>query len=261
MKKIVIILTFIFIITIISIFLFTKKPLKIYFFDVEKSDSILITYKDKNILIDTSLEEYSDKIIKYLKDKNIKTIDYLIITHFDKDHVGGASLIIDNFEIKNIIQSNYIKQSEYYNKYMESIIKKDIVPIVINNEYSFELEELNFKIYGSNIIYEDDTSNNSSLVLSLNYKNNNFLFTGDIEKDRIKDMNFSNYDLVKLPHHGNYNKQYERLLDMTKPKYVVITNNIKDNKTIDLLNKKNIKYYLTDNLVTVSSDGNNIIIH
>lgn len=264
MKRIIISLTLILVVSLIIIFLITnKKELNIRFFSLDKSDSILITYKDKVVLIDTSLDIYSDKIINYLNQNNIKTIDYLIITHFDKDHVGGASKIIDNFDIKNAYQNSYIKDSEYYNNYINSLNKKSIKPKIIDNKYSFKLLDLDFIIYGTDKIYEDDTSNNSSLVISLKYKNNKFLFTGDIENDRINDFvneDISNYDLIKLPHHGNYHKELKKLLDKTKVKYAIITNKDIEDKTINLLINNRISYYLTTKDILVSSNGNNITI-
>ena len=264
MKKIIVILTLIIVISIVSILLLLKsKPLNIYFFSVDKSDSILITYNDKVILIDTSLNSYSDKIINYLNKKNIKTIDYLIITHFDKDHVGGASKIIDNFDIKNVYQSSYIKNSDYYLNYINSLNKKGINPNIIENNYSFNIEDLEFIIYGTNKIYENDTSNNSSLVVSLKYKNNSFLFTGDIEEDRISDFineELIKYDVIKMPHHGNYHKGLEELINKINVKYAVITHNIKDDKTINMLDNKKVKYYLTTKNILISSDGKSITI-
>lgn len=268
MKKTIIILAIIIFICVFPLFFIIKdKPLKILLFNSGKSDSILITYKDKVILIDTALESYSNEIINYLNNKKIKKIDYLIITHFDKDHVGGASKIIDNFDIKNVYQSNYIKTSEYYDNYINSLNKKGIKPITIENNYTFKLDDLNLTIYGTNIVYDSDTSNNSSLVTLLKYKSNSFLFTGDIENDRIKDFvneNINNIDVLKMPHHGRYNKQLKKLIDKTKPKYVVITTSNEEkeeDKTVELLNQKNIKYYSTrKGKVLVLSDGKNITV-
>ena len=268
MKKIIILLTLI-IVTFIVILLFilNNKPLKILFFDSGKSDSILITYKDKVILIDTAQENYSNEIINYLNKKNIKTIDYLIITHFDKDHVGGASKIIDNFDIKNIYQSNYIKDSDYYNNYIKSLNNKNIKPKTIENKYEFKVEDLEFTIYGTDKIYEDDSSNNSSLITLLKYKNNSFIFTGDIENDRIRDFineDINNIDLIKIPHHGKYEKELKNLLNKIKVKYAVITTSNEEkeeNKLIELLDKNKIKYYSTrKGSVLVLSNGSNITI-
>jgi beta-lactamase superfamily II metal-dependent hydrolase len=237
--------------------------LKIKFFNVGKADSFLIYNSNYTVLIDTGENDTSKVIIDYLDNNKISKIDYLIITHFDKDHVGGASRIIDSFDIKNVCQSGYIKNSDYYLNYMNSLNKKNIKPNIIENTYSFNLDDLKFIIYGTDKIYEKDESNNSSLVVSLNYKDNNFLFTGDIEEDRISDfMNeeLIKYDVIKMPHHGNYHKGLDELIDKIKVKYAIITNNEKDNKTINMLEEKNIKYYLTNKDVLISSDGNTIIV-
>lgn len=263
MKKIIIILILFILSLMITIFLINKNNLNITFFAYQKSDSILITYKDKVVLIDTSLESYSNALINNLNKKNIKTIDYLILTHFDKDHIGSSSKVIDNFNIKNILTGDYIKESEYYNNYIDSINRKNLKPIEFENVYKFNIYDLEFMVYKPNKEYESDSSNNSSLVVSLKYKNNKFLFTGDIENERIKDLdNLDTYDLIKMPHHGKYNKELDNLLDKVKVKYAIITNDSIDTKTINLLNNKNIKYYYTnDKNIYVKSDGNKIYIN
>ena len=80
--------TFLIIITIISnIYIPIKKELIIYFIDVGQGDSCLIvTPNNKKILIDGG-EGNDNTITSYLLDRRIKTLDYIIISHFDNDHV------------------------------------------------------------------------------------------------------------------------------------------------------------------------------
>ena len=115
MKKVFPIILVLLIIATIIYFIFFRKEydFSIYFFNAGKADAILINNNNRYIMIDTAEDKFSDNILKYFKDNNIDTIDYLIITHFDKDHVGGASKIIDNINVKNVFQSNYPKDSEY----------------------------------------------------------------------------------------------------------------------------------------------------
>lgn len=263
MKKIITILTIIlvFIVSLYIGFKYINYDLKIVFFDVLKADSILITYKNTNILIDTGLEETSTTIIDYLNKKNIKKIDYVILTHYDKDHIGGIPLLAQNIDIGLIIQNSYIKESKYYDKYISST--QNINKNTVIEDYKIEIDDLKMNIMPSYIEYSKDTSNNSSLIISLEYKNNSFLFASDIKEDRINDYiktNNKEYDLLKLPHHGKYNESIISLLNNVKPKYGIITNNNYDLDTIDILNKKNIKYYITDKKVLLESDGNNIKI-
>ena len=88
---------------------------EIYFFNAGKADAILLSKDNKYIMIDTGEEDLSNTILNYFKNNNITKLDYLIITHFDKDHVGSASKIIDNIEIGEVLESNYPKDSIYYN--------------------------------------------------------------------------------------------------------------------------------------------------
>lgn len=239
----------------------------IYFFNAGKADCILISNNNKYIMIDTGEESLSDEILTYLKNNNITKLDYLIITHFDKDHVGSASQIIDNIEIDNVLQSNCPKDSQYYENYINSLANKNIEAQTISGDESFTLGELNIVANGPTDIYDSNESNNSSLIVSINYGNTNYLFMGDSQNNRIKDYlskHVDEYDFIKIPYHGNYQKRLDDLLEITKPKYSVITCSSSEpdiSETVELLNELKIKYYLTRNgSITLLSDGNEITI-
>ena len=240
---------------------------EIYFFNAGKADAILISKNDKYILIDTGEEDLSDDILNYFKNNNITKLEYLIITHFDKDHVGSASTIIDNIEIGEVIQSNLPKESEYYTNYINSLENNCITPTTVTNDYKFDFEGVSVIVNGTETIYEKNESNNSSLIVSMIYNENKFLFMGDAENDRIKDYistNTDTYDFIKIPYHGNYLKKLDDLLDTINPTYGVITCSKSEgceDKTLEVLNSYNIKYYMTKNgAIRVLSDGNDIII-
>ncbi len=271
MKKIV------FIIILIAIFILmslvgiyisdnnNRYVFKIHFFDAGKADAIFINCNDINIIIDTGEEKLADEIIEYLKKRNVIKIDYLIITHFDKDHVGSASRIIDEFDIDNVLQSNYPKESSYYSNYLNSLSKKSVTPETIINDKNITIDNLKIKIYGPKKIYENNESNNSSLITSIIYMDNSFLFMGDSQNARIKDFileNNQNYDFLKVPYHGRYLKRFDDLLLNRNIKYAVITSSLdekEDDRTIDVLKKNNINYYLIRNgEIDVLSNGKNI---
>lgn len=242
---------------------------KIYFFNVGKADSILISNNGKYIMIDTGEERLSSEILSYFKNNNITKLDYLIISHFDKDHVGSAAAIIDNIEVENVLQSNCPKESEYYTNYINSLANKGITAKTISGDFAFTLGELNIVVNGPTEIYESNESNNSSLIVSMTYKDTSYLFMGDSQNDRIKDYLKENdvqtYDFIKIPYHGNYQKKLDDLLEAVTPKYAVITcSNVEPEditETEELLNQLGIKYYETKNgSITVTSDGENVTI-
>ena len=91
-KKVTAILSII--VFIFIIYNIAKKPLKIYFVDVGQGDcSLIVTPNNKKILIDgggmesDSYDIGKKVLIPYLLDRGIKKLDYIIISHFDTDHV------------------------------------------------------------------------------------------------------------------------------------------------------------------------------
>ena len=181
-KETITIIAVIVVLVIGLIFIYSNKKVssdydfKVYFFNAGKADAILLSKNDKYILIDTGEESLSDNILKYFKENNITKLEYLIITHFDKDHVGSASSIIDNIEIGEVLQSNSPKDSEYYTNYLNSLSNKSINPTTVSGNYELSFEDLDIVVNGSETIYESSESNNSSLIVSVTYDDTSFLF-------------------------------------------------------------------------------------
>ena len=265
----------IFLVFFILVFLILKKQVddntnydfKIHFFDAGKADAIILSKNNKYIMIDTGEESLSDEIISYFNKNNITKLDYLIITHFDKDHVGSASKIIDTIKVENVLESNYPKDSIYYNNYRNSLENKNIEAKVISGDYEIEFDDIYLIVNGPYTIYDKNESNNSSLIVSVIYKDNKFLFTGDAQNQRLGDfINDNNdlYDFLKVPYHGNYLKRLDDLVKDRGIKYAVITSSkekLEDTRTIDTLNNYKIKYYLTRlGSIDILSDGEKIKI-
>ena len=242
-------------------------PFQIHFFNAGKADSMIISNQGHYVIIDTGEDELSDDILRYCEENDIQKIDTLIITHFDKDHVGSAGSIIEALEIGEVLQSNVEKESEVYQNYLDALREKDITPNTVSGDYQFTLGDMKFTVNGPEIVYEKNSSNNSSLIVSLTYQNNRFLFMGDSQNDRIKDFlenNPGTYDFLKVPYHGHYLKQLENLVSNTKISYAVITSSdeeMEDEETIQVLDKYSVSYYLTrEGSITLLSDGDQIKI-
>jgi len=268
-EKIIIIC--IFLLMILGLVLVYKRDsddsnnLKIYFFNAGKADAIIISKNNKYMMIDTGEEELSGEILNYFRNNNITKLDYLIITHFDKDHVGSAASIISSVEIGEVLQSNVPKDSEYYNNYLMALQSKEITPVTVSGDYELNFDDLEILVNGPQTIYDSNESNNSSLIVSITNGENKFLFMGDSQNARIKDFlsnNNDTYDFLKVPYHGNYLKQLDNLLDSINAKYGVVTcSNSEgcDEEALSVLDNYNVKYYLTRNGgITITSDGNNI---
>jgi len=241
---------------------------KVICMNAGKADAMILCTQNSTVIIDTGEDDEGNEIVSYLKQQNIDTIDYLIITHFDQDHVGGADTILKKKNVKNVIQSDCPKDSADYNEYIEILKKKNIIPVTLRDTMTFTLDSVEYTIYPpQETTYVEKDSNNSSLVTSVVHGENSFLFTGDAENARIQELisqgNLA-HTFLKVPYHGSYQTTLPDLFSQVNAKYAVITSSDKlteDQSTVNLLESMGTKVYLTrKGAVTVTSDGKNMIV-
>lgn len=233
------------------------SELDITFLDVGKADCIIIQDSGSVVMIDTAEEENYSDIDAFLENEGIKEIDYLIITHYDKDHIGGASQLIENYSIKNIIQPNYDKDSKSVEAYESSLEIANIDPMLLKENITFSLPDYELTLLPSETIYKDD--NNNSIISTITYEEKHLLFMGDAKEERITEFleyNTDTYDLIKMPHHGNYNDLTEALIKETAPSQAVITcsnKNPANQETLEILSSYQVKTYQTiDSNITIN---------
>jgi beta-lactamase superfamily II metal-dependent hydrolase len=219
-------------------------------------------------MIDTGEDKNVNDISDFMRDAGYDKIDTLILTHPDKDHIGGASEIISSFNVSTVIEGAYAPLTEDYTLYHMTMEDMNINPIILNGNYSFEFDGCEFLIDApKKQKYTEKQSNNSSLVVSLTCGERRFLFCGDAMELRLAELTESEigaHDFVKLPYHGNYLENYREFLDEVKPKYGAITcsgKNPTDDRTIDLLIEYMVHAYQTKNgNINVLCDENKITI-
>ena len=233
--KKVIIATFVLMIIINII----PKNLKVHFIDVGQGDStFIVTPHNKTILIDGggSLNKNFDvgekTLVPYILDRGYTKIDYIFVSHFDFDHVGGILSILEELKVGKIIIGKQFENSENYEKIIKIARKKKIEIIQVDKENDIVIDEVKFNIIWpdkENIIKENSLNNNS-LVMKMIYKNFSMLFTGDIEEiaerkiiDTYKDnSDILKSDVLKTAHHGSKTSSINEFLKLVKPKIALI---------------------------------------
>lgn len=236
--KIIIITIILMLIT--NIFSVYKRHLSIYFIDIGQGDSCLIvTPKNKKILIDgggnKNEKEFNvgdQVLIPYLLARGIKTIDYVMVSHFDIDHCQGLFSVIKQLTVKNVIIGKQFETSENYEKFKKIVREKKIKVHVVEAGQRIKIEkDLYFDVLwpSSNNAISENGINNNSLVCKLVYQNFSMLFTGDIEEiaekdilEKYKNMNVLQSTILKVAHHGSKSSSIQEFLDAVKPKIVLI---------------------------------------
>ena len=242
--------------------------LEVRFFNAGKADAILLSTKSTAVLIDTGEKGFGKTILEYLEEKDIRHIDCLILTHFDKDHVGGAAKVINSIPVDRLLQSNQPKDSEEYENYVKACEGAGIEPVTVREICTFILDGVRYEVDPPRQLeYGEDSSNNSSLMVTVQNGEDRFLFAGDAQTLRLEeylDSDPAGCDVLKLPHHGREEPLLEDLLAAVQPAFAVITSSEEEPESqavLDTLAARGVRVLLTrEGAVTMYSSGGEITV-
>ncbi|MFQ9976805.1 ComEC/Rec2 family competence protein [Clostridium cadaveris] len=248
----------------------TGNELKVHFIDVGQGDSILVQFKNKNLLIDAGPRSSSNDLLKYLKGINLTKLDYVVATHPHEDHIGGMPEIIKNFEIGEFYAPKKQASTKIFQTMVEDLKKKNHKINVAKAGVSLDMDsDISVEMIAPNSS-DYENVNNYSAVIKVTYKDTSFLFTGDAEKLSEKEILQKKYDIkadvLKLGHHGSSTSSSKEFLDKVNPKIAVASlgkNNDYGHphkEIIKAMKDRKISFYRTDELGTIvlKSDGKNI---
>lgn len=95
------------------------QELTVRFFDMGKADAMLITTPSgEQILIDAGTNKGGKKLAERFAKDGVDAIDLMIITHFDKDHVGGADKVLESVPVARVVMPEYAKESKQHTQFM-----------------------------------------------------------------------------------------------------------------------------------------------
>ena len=220
---------------------FENSPhvLRADFLNTGNSDAILIRMDDTVILMDTGEADDYPAISRKLTEYGITAIDYLIISHYDNDHIGTMSQILQHYAVKNVYMPDYVRDSSLYRRMMTALdatqgvmVHRPTEDVHIDLPYG-RLWINPTKLYEPGATLGSDEAhaleeNNYSLTTSIYFGDISLLLAGDAEQDRITEfMEIKNvdlsYDVIKIPHHGGYDKALGNLLrENTGLRYCVV---------------------------------------
>ena len=205
------------------------------------------------------------RIEPYLLSKGVGTLDYVFISHGDSDHTNGIEEMISRQKIGVKMKTLVFPKESVWD---ESLKKLAIYAIengvqVAVMEQGQEIEKQGMKILclcpGSD--YSGGTGNGASMVLSVSYREFDFLFTGDVEgigEEKLcesieKYCPEKAFEILKAAHHGSRNSSSETFLQKVRPKYTIISAGIENSyghphrETIERLEKTGSRILATAN--------------
>ncbi len=220
----------------------SEYPMDIDVLDIGQADCIILTFEGLCVMIDAGEEDDGEDILEHLALKNISRIDLLILTHFDKDHIGGADHVLNGVEVSKVIMPDYERDSKQYRQLEEAVNSSSAEIVKTIEDMSFTVGTADFEIWASPIAYDAELENDNemSLVTRIVYGEMAMLFLADAEGEWLDLIVNKNYnitcDLIKMPCHGAWDGfNSSLLLGFGFPRYAIITDSSKNPADVETI--------------------------
>ena len=223
---------------------------KIHFINTGNSDAILIENQGYFAMIDTGDTDDDVKVKSYLQKQGVKRLEYLVLTHYHADHIGGADTLLSDFEVGTTLVPNGDANTQVYRDYINALSHKGLKPSVPLEGAKFELGSATLTVY--NTAGGNRNENNNSLVVVYENGEDRALFTGDAEAEVENQLSIGDIELLKVGHHGSKTSSSPSFINQIQPEYAVILTGQPNQyghphqETLSLFESKGIPVYRTD---------------
>lgn len=256
--------------------------MRVDFLNVGNADAILIRMDGTVILVDAGERDDYHAVSTKLNACGIKRIDHFIITHYDNDHIGTAAQILMDYEVLNVYMPEYVRDSSLYRqmKGMLDALADRVTTHRLTEDMVLSMPHGQIWInptalYTPGVTLGSDGShsleeNNYSLITSVRFGEIDLLLTGDAERERMAEFAALekaadwDYDLIKTPHHGSYDKALGEFIRNAKPRYCAICvgddSLVEDSLVTVMRSVGAAAYYTCDGELHFATDGVSMVM-
>lgn len=236
--------------------------------DVNQGLSVLFETDGKYVLYDGGGRETSAYLVSKLNDMGIQCIDYMIVSHYDEDHIAGLIGVLNTTSVNNVICPDYETDTKIYQSFISAINKSGANIIHPQLGDVFEESEMTMTVISADYISSEENDCSIAILFSIGEKS--IIISGDCsakkEADIIADFENIDCDILVAAHHGSRYSNSEMFLNKTTPDYVIIScgeNNEYGHphqEVLDRVSNYNAAVYRTDlqGNITIEIEGNDV---
>ncbi len=215
----------------VTLFFWQEKKqttFEVVFLDVGQGDAILIQDGEIQVLIDGGRDglELLSRLGRHVPFWD-RTIEVVIATHPDSDHIGGLPSVLRNYQVDTVMTNGQTSDTETSRLFEQLAQEKAKTRLTVaeGTEILFPTTAKLSFLYPLTTIPADSPieTNEGSLVARLDFFDTSFLFTGDLPHEEEAIANIQPVDILKVAHHGSRFSTSDAFLDLLKPKEAVVS--------------------------------------
>lgn len=195
------------------------------FIDVGQALSVLVTCDGQSMLYDGGNVEDGSLVVSYLQNKGVTRLEYVFCSHAHEDHVGGLAAVMAAFPAGHAYAPVTTADTQCFQDYVKYAQQQGLALEVPAVGTVWQLGSATVQLLGPVASYED--TNDTSLVLRIDYGETSFLLTGDMEQDAEDDLVASgaplDVDVLQVGHHGSETSTGYVFLNAVLPEVGVIS--------------------------------------
>lgn len=206
-----------------------EGPVQALFINVGKADAALFLLGDQRFLVDTGTKGSYDQLERVLDAYGVTRLSGVVITHTDKDHVGGLKkLLKSDIAVDRVYAGTLHSEKSLEDHPVYEAAEKYDAPLtwLSAGETVALADGCAFHVLGP-LSQDDEEENNNSLVLRLTTPQGDMLLTGDMElqeeSELIEAGLISQAAVLKVAHHGNEDATSWQFVLLARPQWAVIS--------------------------------------
>ena len=247
-----------------------EAPFEMHFIDVGQALSVLVECDGQYMLYDGGNVDDGSLIVSYLQSQGVEQLEYVFCSHAHEDHVGGLAAALAYFPAYHVYSPVTEASTKCFKDFVKYTQQQGLQVEVPAVGTTWPLGGATVTMVGPVAQYSD--TNDTSIVLRIEYGSTSFLLTGDMEKTAETDLVNSGVnlraDVLQLGHHGSSTSTGYLFLNSVLPEMAVISCGVNNKyghpheETLSILRDAGVDVYRTDlqGTITIGSDGQNYTV-